>query len=73
MYESNFDECLGFSGTSTILLTKDIVYAQIFILGQPVCSSKSPVCPNLFNTHFCYMDILSSNLNIKHGISCLHD
>ena len=73
MYESNFDACFGFSGTSTILLRESIVDAQSFIFGQLVCSSKSPVCPDLFSTHFCYMDILTSNLKITHGTSCSHD
>ena len=47
--------------------------AQSFILGQLVYSSTSPVCPNLFSTHFYRQDILNSILNIKHAISCLHD
>ena len=45
MYESSFDARFGFSGTFTILLRKDFVDAQSFILGQLVCSSKSLVSP----------------------------
>ena len=49
MYESHFGACIGFSGTSTIMLREDFVDAQSFIFGQLVCSSKSLVlvCPQI--------------------------
>ena len=44
MYESIFDACFGFSGTSTIMLRGDFIDAQSYIFGQLVCSSQSLVC-----------------------------
>ena len=73
MYEVLLIHVLGSLELLQFYKEKVLLMLKVFIFGQLVCSSKSPVCPNLLSTHFCYKDIFTSNLKIKHGISSLHD